>query len=349
MNKQQTTILILTFLTILIVISYFFYNELNASKKENNQPNIIKTIPAKAIVWQETVTTIGTVKAVYNLDLTSATSGMVQNVYCQSGQSIKAGNLIVSLLCDEEMAVLKKSQAKYNLAQADYQRYRKLYDKKIVSPASLDKILSQLQQIQAEVEAQKAIIAKKQIYAPFDGVLGINNINVGEYILAGEKIASLQALSPIYVDFNIAENYHQDIHVSQTIQITSDSYPGIRWAAKIIAVDPCVNTETHCIRIRAESPNTDFKLLPGMSLKVTLEVGGTRQCIQIPESAILYSPDGQFVYVIDQQQAKRRQVVISNLADSDAVISSGLKAGDKIVIAGQLGLYDKCRVKEVAL
>jgi membrane fusion protein (multidrug efflux system) len=308
-------------------------------------PATVAIAKATEIIWHKQIHVVGSTKAAQGVDISSQVSGVINQINFQSGQSVKAGDLLVTLESGNEQAALESSQAKLILAQNNYQRYMKLYNKKVISPSDLDNMRSQLNQAQANVHQAQALLAQKFIRAPFSGALGISQINLGQYISPGQVMVNLQMIAPLFVDCNVPEKFLKDMRVGAVIKFTTASEPGQIFAGEIIALSAAIDVNTRSLSVRAEVPNQDKKLLPGMFVNVELPLGRSDRAIAVPQTAVGYSPSGEFIFVVQQNKAHMRYVHVGEQYGNSVIILDGVKAGEQVVTAGQLNLYEGATVK----
>jgi len=223
-----------------------------------------------------------------------------------------------------------------------------LVNKGIVAVTELDALNTRKRVLQATLDRRKAEIAEKFIYAPWDGRVGLRNIALGSYLAAGDKIVWLQKIDPVYVDFTITEADFGRIALGQTVNVTLNAYPGVTFSGKIATTDARVSDTNRMITVRAELPNPDRKLVPGMYANVEVEIGDPEQVVTVPQTAVTYSLYGDNVFLVNAVKSKdkdgkdvdelvieRRFIKVGPVRDGRVAIASGLKPGDKVVTAGQ--------------
>jgi membrane fusion protein (multidrug efflux system) len=220
-----------------------------------------------------------------------------------------------------------------------------------ISRATLDLDTANLRSAQAQVAAQMQAIDEKIVRAPFGGKLGLRLVDTGQYLPAGTPVANLQALDPVYVDFNVAQQQLAHIAPGQAVAITVDAWPGRVFSGSVGAIDNRVDAQSRMASVRASLDNRSHALLPGMFAIVSLEVGEARQVLTVPQAAISYNPYGNFIYVIRQQPgsaglvAASRVVRLGDKQGDRVVVLAGLAPGDRVVTAGQLKLRDGSPVR----
>ena len=293
-------------------------------------------------MWQPKLSAVGNLRAVLGVDVTTEIAGLVRTIRFTPGAQVKKDDLLVELNADDDIAHLHSLQANAELAEITYKRDKAQYDIKAVSKATLDSDFANLENLQAQVAQQTAIVAKKMIRAPFAGTLGISNINPGQNINPGDKIVTLQALNPIYIDFYVPQQALTQITPGQQVVITTDSYPGRSFNGKITTVDPKFDSSTRNVQVEATAENPDSQLLPGMFVIVEITTGEPQRYLTLPQTAISYNPYGNIVYVIKKNSAQltvtQKFVETGSTRGDQVAILKGLQEGDQVVTSGQLKL-----------
>ena len=327
--------------------------------------------------WQSGLSAVGSLHSVRGADLSAEVAGIVDAIKFNSGETAKAGDLLVQLRADSDVAGLRALQAQAELARANFARAKAQNELRLISKSDFDAAAANLHSTQAQVEAQAALVAKKAVHAPFDGELGIIQVNVGQYVNAGDKIVTLQTLDPIYVDFSLPQQSLSQLAAGQPVNATADSFPGQIFTGQVTAIDPKVDLDTRNVQVRATLQNSQRKLLPGMFANVAVDVGQPQRYLTLPQTAVTYNPYGETVFVIvprgqenqpdpnappEARQAQQpaapgkpaegdttpvaRQLFITvgpKRGDQVAVLK-GLKEGDEVVTSGQLKLRNGAAV-----
>ena len=307
-------------------------------------PATVSAIHAARQDWQTRLKATGEVRAVQGADLSAEVGGIVDTIAFSSGQDVAAGTVLLRLRPNDDDARLAQMQAVADLASANLVRDRRQFDAQAISRATLDADTSNLRADQAQVAAMRAQMAEKVVRAPFAGRLGIRAVDVGQYLTAGTAIVSLQALDPIYVDFNIQQQALSSLAVGQQVMVHVDAWPGRGFAARVASINSRVDSASRMVLVRATLDNHDHALLPGMFALVEVATGAVEQRLTLPQSAVSYNPYGDFVYVVapgpDGRPAAQSRVVRTGASRGDQVsILSGLSAGEQVVTAGQLKLH----------
>jgi membrane fusion protein (multidrug efflux system) len=230
----------------------------------------------------------------------------------------------------------------------EYDRQNKLYHRNASAASSLDQALATFQQAEAAYDMIKAEIQQKNITAPFTGRIGIRQVNVGQYVAAGTPMVTLQSLNPLYVDFNLPEQYVKFLYINQPIEITINGLNQAPLPGKVSAINAKVDQTTRNILVQATIPNTSQLLYPGMYALVKVWLKNTGNTIVVPQTAIAYSLSGDYVFLIKNEASKakpqlrayRQYVKVGERRGSEAQILTGLKPGDLIASSGQLKLQN---------
>src|SRR5580704_16149590 len=306
-------------------------------------PTSVSTVVAKREIWPSTLSVIGTAAAIQGVTVSADLPGTVDKIHFESGQWVKQGDILVDLDTRQERAQLANYEAQRDLAKINYGRTQELVKEGVIARSEYDNVTAQQKATEAQVGDIKAAIARKTIRAPFSGVLGIRQVNLGQYLAAGQAIVSLQALNPIYVNFGIPQQQTTQVAVGRSLRVTSDDLKGAQFNGRINALDSVVNEQTRNIQVQATFANPNAKLRPGMFVTVELPLGKPRQVMPLPASAINYAPYGDSVYVVTEMKdpkghtykGVRQQVVkIEGSRGDQVAITSGLNPGDEVVSSG---------------
>jgi membrane fusion protein (multidrug efflux system) len=313
-----------------------------------NQPQTVATAKAALLDWQQQVEAVGTLRAVKGADLSLELSGVVDKIGFESGQDVEAGQTLLHLRNDDDVAKLQSLEAVAKLSEITYERDLKQFKAQAVSQATVDTDVANLKNNRAQVEQQRAIVDKKTLKAPFAGHLGIRQVDLGQYLSAGTVIVTLQALTPIYADFMLPQQDLARIKVGLEVIAKVDTYPDKTFKGKITAINPKVDTSTRNVQVRAELENPDKILTPGMYVTVDTVTGQPRQMVTVPQTAISYNSYGDLVYVVEEKGkgadgkphlvAQQTFVAVGATRGDQVSITKGLKAGTTVVIGGQMKL-----------
>jgi membrane fusion protein (multidrug efflux system) len=315
----------------------------------NRQPPVaVSAMKAEYQAWQPHLRAVGTTRAVRGVDVTTEIAGLVVSLNFKSGEEVKEDQILVQLNADADMALFHALQAEAELARTTLDRDKRQFDIKAISQATLDVAAADLKNRDAQVAQQAALLAKKTIKAPFDGRLGITFVNPGQYLNPGDKIVTLQAIHSILVDFFVPQKEIARLSIGQTVETTTDTYPGRTFEGKITVINPLVDSQTRNIQIEAAIDNPKRELLPGMFVSLDIQFGQPQRHLTLPQTAVTYNPFGETVYIIESTDkgsdgqpmrvAKQTFVTLGETRGDQVAILKGIEEGDWVVTAGQLKL-----------
>ena len=292
--------------------------------------------------WERHLSAVGSLVANLGVYVTTEVAGQVESISFESGQAVSAGVPLVQLDATVDRADLDGLIAEAKLAEIEFRRAEELLQKRNVSQSEYDRLQAQLAFARAKVAAKRAQIAEKTIRAPFDGLLGIRLVDVGEYLAPGARIVLLQSLSPIFVDYTLPERYVDALAPGLSVEVTVQGYGEEIFHGRVSALDPGVDPGSRALRIRATLDNPTGRLKPGMFAEVKTLVGESRGVMTLPRTAIAFAPYGDTVFKIENKDGHtivRRLPIKTGEARGDKVeILDGLASGDRVVNAGQLKL-----------
>jgi len=307
-------------------------------------PTTVTSASVKEEDWAPRLTAVGSVSAVQGAVVSAELAGVVSEINFDNGAQAKKGEVLMKLDASQEEALLRSAEADAQLAGTDLERSRDLAMKKVVSGAELDSAQSKFRRMNAVVDQMRSSIAKKTVTAPFDGQLGIRQVNVGQMINAGQQVVGLTALDPVYIDFALPDQYLSKLAKDLEVTVRSDAFPGRLFKGKLTAINSMVDPVTRNVPLQATLENPDHALHPGMFAKVEVALSETRKTIVIPGSAVSYAPYGDSVFVIEKQkdpktgkesEMLRQQFARIGEARGDFVaVTQGLKAGQTVVSTG---------------
>ena len=314
-------------------------------------PETISAAVAHEEKWPDTLTAVGSISAKQGVTISPEIAGKVSEIAFESGAVVAQGDLLVRLDTSSEEAQLRAIEAQVELARLNAERDRQLRTNNTLSQSELDSAEALLKQNQANADAIRATIEKKNIRAPFAGQLGIRLINLGELLDAGKPIVSLQCLSPVYADFSLPQQELARLRTGLQVRISSDTYPGQWFEGVLTAINPDLDAITRSVRLQATVENND-RLRPGMFVRVEVVLPQEQAVLAVPATAILSAPYGDSVYVIESNTTNstlvaRQQFVRTGRSRGDFIsVETGLKAGDRVVSAGIFKLRNGMAVQE---
>jgi membrane fusion protein (multidrug efflux system) len=307
-------------------------------------PDTVTTARVDEENWVPTLKVVGSLAPVQGTTLSNELAGTVAKIAFDSGARVKKGELLVQLDVSAEEAQLASAVAAADLARVTLKRAQELRAQNSNSQSDLDQADAQSREADAVVDNTKAVIAKKTIVAPFDGRVGIRQVNLGQFLAVGTNIVSLQSLDPIYVDFTVPQQQLAALSAGQSVRVTTDALPDQPVEGTITAIDPEVDSSTRNVQVQATLANPDEKLRPGMFGDVIVDLPAKSKVLAIPATAVLYTPYGDSVFVVDEDKGQqpgktgkilRQQFVRLGVTRGDFVaVVSGLKAGETVVTSG---------------
>lgn len=307
-------------------------------------PVTVTSAVVKQENWSPVLSAIGSVSAVQGAVVATELGGVVSEIKFENGGVAKKGDVIVKLDASQEEALLRSAEAEAELARTDLERAQGLASQKVVSKAELDAAESKFRRLTAVADQMRSNIRKKTLVAPFDGQLGIRQVNVGQMINAGQQIVPLTSLDPVYVDFALPQQHLSQLTQGLEVRVWSDAAPGREFKGKLTAINSMVDPVTRNVSVQAILENPDHALRPGMFAKAEVMLPEKRPALVIPGSAVSYAPFGDSVFVIEKKKDEktgkeseviRQQFVRVGEARGDFVsITNGLKAGETVVGTG---------------
>jgi membrane fusion protein (multidrug efflux system) len=315
--------------------------------------------------WIDRVQSIGTLIAIRGVDVSPEVAGIVKNYYFESGNDVEKGTKLVELDTSVEEADLVKNRAVLLEANADLKRQASLVKKEFVSQAVVDTTTSKRDAAAASVQRMEAVIAQKNITAPFAGRLGLRRVEKGQYVKAGDPLVWLQALDPIWIDFPVPEGDLGKLKIGAPIELGVNAYPDQVFKGVIEAFDARVAQDTRTLMVRGRLPNADHRLLPGMFANVAVLEGKPKELVTVPRTAVTYGLYGDSVWVVKegppapektasvgevevpapQLTVERRFVRVGPSQGDEVAILEGVKAGEQVVTSGQLKLHPDAAIK----
>ncbi len=304
--------------------------------------------------WAAQLSAVGSLVAVMGADLTAQVDGTVTAIHFESGQSVEEGQPLLSLESVAERGELARLEAQAKLAEIEQRRREQLYRRGTISKSEYDTAMAETDVAKSAVEAQRGRLALKTLQAPFSGELGIRRVALGQYLRAGDKIVTLQALDPIELDFSLPEKQLGVVRAGLPLSIRVDALGGQQFQGNIIAVEPKVDPQTRNFDVRARFANPEKRLKPGLFAKVSVELGEPQDTLVLPRTAIQYSSYGDSVFVIRQQGADSTQpqlevvqrfITLGEARGDYVAVISGVEEGEQVASSGLLKLRSGQPVK----
>ncbi len=316
-------------------------------------PESVTSVKAEAITWQASQRAVGTVLAVRGVTLGSELSGIVREIGFENGARVKKGQVLVQLDTASEAAQLVGAEADAELARLTRARVQSLATQGSKPQADLEAAQARAVQAEATVTHLRTLIAKKVIRAPFDGRIGIRQVELGQVVSPGSPIASLQSMDPVHVEFLLPQQALADVKEGQKVRVQVDVFPKDTWEGALTTINPEVELSSRNVRMRATVSNTDGRLLPGMFASIDVLSEDARQVVAIPTTAVLFAPYGDSVFVLEEGKdaagkpnlvAQQRFTRLGERRGDFIAVTSGLKPGETVVSNGVFKLRNGAAV-----
>jgi len=348
-------------------IKFLQIGRMSAQALQTPPPETVTTAVTRRQIWEALLPAVGSLQAVQGVTVEAELAGKVVQIAFEPGTKVRAGDLLLKQDTSLEEAQLRAAEAAATLAKNNLERTKELFAKNTISKSEWDNAETQFKQAVAQGDAIRATIAKKNIRAPFAGLLGIRLVNLGEFLHEGDAIVSLQALDPIFVNFLLPQQELAKMRLGLTVRVATDALPGEVIEGTITAINPQVDAATRNIRIQATVANSREKLRPGMFAEVAVVLSDRNEVLAIPATSVLYAPYGDSVFVVEEKKSEktgepvktvRQQFarlgekqgdfvsVVSGVKENESVVSTGvfkLRNGQDVVVDNALSPEFKLR------
>jgi membrane fusion protein, multidrug efflux system len=313
-------------------------------------PDAVTTIVAQHETWPATLNAIGTTAAVQGVTVSADLPGTVERIAFNSGAAVRRGDVLAALDTRQERAQLAAVEAQRELARLNFDRMQGLLKERVISHAEFDRATAEQRETEARVGEIRAAIDRKTIRAPFSGILGIRQVNLGQYLAGGDPLVNLQSLDPIYVNFGVPQQEVGAIRTGGTVRVSS----GAEFTGRVTAIDSTVDEKTRNIQVQATLANPGGRLRPGMFVQTELVLGASRTVVSLPASAISYAPFGDSVFVVSEMKdpsgkpyrgVRQQFVKLGGSRGDQIAITSGVKPGDEVVTSGVFKLRNGAPVQ----
>ena len=339
----RKTIAYVVVLALLAAGSWYAYSHYFAAPKPAGAggvpPNFAMPVEAQAVRVDTVIRAIravGTLRSTETVMISADIAGKVAQILVVEGQRVSRGTPIATLDSAVAQAELAQAKVKLLLSQQTYNRAAELLNRGVGTAKTVEESTANLRSDEANVALAQARLDKPRIVAPFDGILGLRQVSVGKFLSPGDPIVNLEQIDPIKVDFRVPEVNLTSVSVGQRLEIELDALPGQRFAGEVYAIDPAIDVAGRSIVVRARLPNPDLTLRPGLFARVSLIVSRTENAILVPERALFAFGDDQFVYVVADGKAVQTKVKLGTRQNADVQVVEGLKAGDVVIVDGQI-------------
>ena len=337
----------ITFRTLLLFTTFtiwFSFQSCGSKAEDNTQqslkrgtPMVVNGVVVKPQPLDNIVRSSGTVLASESVDLVAESAGRIDKISFKEGKHVKNNELLVKINDDDLQAQLKKTDLQIQLSSEQSERQRQLYEKKLISKEEFDISLNQLNSLKADHENLIASIRKREIRAPFNGIIGLRYISEGGYVTQTTRIASIQKVNPLKVDFAIPEKYSGQVSVGDVVGFQIDEGK-LQFTGKLYAIEPRIDPATRTLQLRALFDNKSEKVLPGSYTQIELQLKKIQDALMVPTQAIIPTLKGQTILIRKNGVVASRQINIGIRTASDVQILNGLMPGDTVITTGIMQL-----------
>ncbi|AYD63429.1 efflux RND transporter periplasmic adaptor subunit [Achromobacter sp. B7] len=319
-------------------------------------PAKVAVAPAVQADFPMALTGIGSLEATRQVQVPAEVDGRVTQIFFTAGQTVKAGQLLVQMNDAPERGELARLQAQARNARALLERTRRLLPQQAATREQLDQAQADYDQAAADIRRVQALIEQKRVKAPFDGMLGVRRVHLGQFARAGDPLVSLTDASTLYANITLPEQALGAVRAGQTVAVTVDAYADRQFPGQVTTVEPQVDAGSRTVRVQATLANADGALAAGMFAHGRIRLPDRPDVITVPETAISYSAYGDSVYVLTPPKpgasaapatpatVRQAYVKTAERLHGRVVVTEGLNAGDQVVTSGQLRLHNGAAV-----
>ena len=319
-------------------------------------PAKVAVAPAVQADFPMALTGIGSLEATRQVQVPAEVDGRVTQILFTAGQTVKAGQLLVQMNDAPERGELARLQAQARNARALLERTRRLLPQQAATREQLDQAQADYDQAAADIRRVQALLEQKRVKAPFDGMLGVRRVHLGQFARAGDPLVSLTDASTLYANITLPEQALGAVRAGQTVTVTVDAYADRQFPGQVTTVEPQVDTGSRTVRVQATLSNADGALAAGMFAHGRIRLPDRPDVITVPETAISYSAYGDSVYVLTPPKpgaaaapdtpatVRQAYVKTAERLHGRVVVTEGLNAGDQVVTSGQLRLHNGAAV-----
>ena len=307
----------------------------------------VETIVAETSRLESTVDAVGTVLADASAVLRTEVPGQVIERHFEEGQPVSKGDRLFSIEATVLEAEVNEVRANVEQSEAAYNRAKELVKNHLVSATEFDTARANYNVSIARLHSAESRLSKTVIRAPFDGFIGLRRINVGDYATIGQELVNVVRLDPLRVDFSVPETLLAQVRPGQTIEVAVGAFRDEVFEGVITAIDPQIDVTGHSMAIRARLPNPDLRLRPGLFAQVSISLAVNPNALMVPEQAIWPIGQDKILYIVEDGVANQRVVMLGDRKPGMVEVVSGLKAGEEIVVAGQMKLFPGVAVRSI--
>ena len=306
---------------------------------------VIEASKVSVMNLPQALTAVGSLRSDETVIIRPEVAGRVSQILFKEGERVAKGAVLVKLDDSVQQADLDRARANLTLSKTKHERSIDLRNKGFLSGQALDEAVNNLKVAQADAELMEARASKTTIRAPFAGTIGLRQISVGDYVKEGQDIVNLEAIDPLKVDFRVPELALSQVKDGQNLQISLDAIPDKVYEGRVIAINPLIDAAGRSIVIRAQVPNRDGRLRPGMFARVRLFTSGSKDTLVVAEESLFPVGDDKYVYKVVDGKAARQKVEIGARRDGRVEVLNGLTPEDVVVTAGVIKLREGAAVQ----
>lgn len=339
---------------IIVIILLIIIPRINSKKEDKAGGSGIKGAIISAAVkiakpksFENTLNVSGSIIANEEVDLRTESSGKITGIFFTEGTFVKKGDLLLKVNDADLQAELKKAEIKKKDSEEKEYRQKVLLSKNGISKETYEEAVNNLNSAIADIENIKALIAKTEIRAPFDGKIGLRYVSEGSYITSSTQIAKLQNISSVKVDFTIPQRFAKEISVGNTVSIQTAT--GEKYNAKIYAIEPKINPETRSLQVRAVCSNTAGGLLPGGYVSVIVTLDAIKNAITVPTEAMSLDITGERVFLYKNGIAIPKKIESGVRTEKEVLITNGISVGDTVIVSGIMQMRPRAKVKIISV
>lgn len=320
-----------------------------SKEKTGGGPPAFQVVAVEAVRQPvvETLSLPGTAAANEMVEIKPEIDGVVEEIVFREGQIVEKGDLLLTLDASKLEAGVAEAEANYNLSKATFERAKELISGQLISPQEYDQAASTFALNAATLDLKRRQLKDTKIYAPFSGIVSARNASPGQVITKNTVVTWLVDVQPIKVEFNVPERVVSQLEIGQKVEISVTAYPDVRFQGTVFFISPYVDPETRTLLIKAEVPNPEYRLRPGMFASLDLTLRVREDAIVIPEAAVhqILPDDRASVYVVNEQTAELRSVTLGTRMPGKVEIVKGIQSGELVVVEGAQKLAPGSKVK----
>lgn len=307
----------------------------------------VESIVVEPTRLSSTIKAVGTVLADASALLRSEVPGQIVELHFEDGQAIVKGAPLFSIEATVLTAEANEAKANAEQSEAAYTRAKELVEDRLISATEFDTARANYNVSIARDLSARARLSKTVIRSPFDGYVGLRMINIGDYATIGQELVSVVSLDPLRVEFSVPETLLAKMKSGQTIEVSVGAYPDETFGGVITAIAPQIDVTGHSVTIRARLPNPELKLRPGLFAQVSVTLDVQDSALMVPEQAIWPIGQDKTVFVVENGKAMQKTVRLGQRLPGRVEIVSGIVAGEEIITAGQMKIFDGADVNTI--